>query len=138
MSALKTPVERYEEIHVDLFRQGYLVPVKVIEVIYRQGDADRERIMKEDLSPAPDYKANYESAGRMITGLQDEILAARADREELVACVLEMAERFEYMRDVLAPGDYVGMSQDAARQAREAIFKYESLIAKLKAEKDTL
>lgn len=81
-----------------------------------------------------DYRGKIGTFKTVQENCAEAWTAARADRQELVACVLEMAERFENNNkyDV----EFHGAIQGFIRS--HPMRKYEDLITKLKAEKDTL
>lgn len=138
MSTPNTPMERAED---HALKTCYISDRhSAVTNAYLAGDADRERLMKEGASrgfirctlrkpnspeqptvAGIDYGERKIPFGQMIDMVETGALAAAsADRQELVACVLEMAKECEWFRD------------------SPALKNYADLINKLKAEKDTL
>lgn len=119
-NALRVPGGRFGRLYV----MGYLA-----------GDSDRERLMKEELIKMTnsyerafqrfcETKNEYEEIFKawkkyeaLSLELSDELQAARADRQELVDCVLEMAD---YINHRIYP----------------RLSRYDSLIQKLRNEVD--
>lgn len=154
MSTPKTPMERYDIARhkqegsmwfsQKSLEDGLDWRDHIAEHFYLAGDADRERLMRgeasrgwrawaiENFNIAPDLVEEFRFE---FTCNLDQTLkawtAARADRQELVACVLEMAN---VIKAHCGESDY-----DCYRVfMRASLLKHSDLIAKLKAEKGTL
>jgi hypothetical protein len=139
MSTPKTPMEIEAKIlgiiddeYGHIRRPGVSAVKRAIALAYLQGDADRERLMREEASRGfeewfAETFAPPETQKQKETYYQlaETWTAARADRAELVACVLEMASWIQ---------DFTGSRlEDLERTKYHA-----NLIAKLKAEKDAV
>lgn len=147
MSTPKTPMERAEELYEFTTNEsGQLISDDCIHA-YLRGDADRERIMREEASRgfikctiikpnglehptvvAIDYGERKIPFGEMIDMVEvGAVIAARADRKELVACILEMAALSE---------EAIRFSGYPARveKLKSPLINYAALIKKLKAE----
>lgn len=138
MNTPKTPMEIEAKIlgiiddeYGHIRRPGVSAVKRAIALAYKQGDADRERIMREEASRGFDEYSTKEEHASWFSSVMNKQAgrhcwaAARADRAELVACVLEMAASI----DVL---EHIGGARSRAKD------KWSDLINKLKAEKDTL
>jgi len=115
---------------------GKLKAMESVQKAYIAGDAERERIMKEEFQRMEDaWRERYNRdcfpgedkvSGSVNKKYHEAVLTkARADRQELVDCVLEMAFWIQ---------DFTG----SRFEDLERIKPHADLIKKLKAEKDTL